>query len=259
MSSENTASNFGEYADFYDLFYAGKDYRAECDYIKTIAGTYAEGPVRSLLDIGCGTGGHALIWAEDGLEITGMDRSPGMLQQAMKKAQHLHRNPSFLEGDIRDFNLGRTFDVVTAMFAVMSYQTATGDILAALRSVRGHLERGGVFLFDAWFGPGVLSDPPQDRVGSFRKGNVEILRTARPHRDRVRHVVEIHYDILCIEDDKILRRIREVHPMRYFFPYEIAEYASRTGFELIHRESFMKQEENVRVSDWNVLFVLRAV
>jgi SAM-dependent methyltransferase len=182
-----------------------------------------------------------------------------MLHQAMKKAQHLNGSVSFLEGDATNFNLERKFDAVTAMFAVMSYQTAGEDILAALHSVRRHLERGGLFLFDAWSGPGVLSDPPRDRVSSFRKGELEILRTVKPEHDASRHVVDVRYDILCIKGDNIIKRIREVHPMRYFFPQEIADYASRTGFELICSEPFMKQEESLRISDWNVLFVLRAV
>jgi ubiquinone/menaquinone biosynthesis C-methylase UbiE len=259
MRSGNNVPNFNDYADFYDLFYAEKDYRAECDYIRTVADTYAERPLRKLLDVGCGTGAHALLWAQDGLEITGLDRSPPMLQRARKKARDMQCKVTFREGDARNFNLERKFDAVTAMFAVMSYQTAVEDILAALHSVRRHLERSGLFLFDSWSGPGVLSDPPHDRVSSFRKGDMEILRTVKPEHDVSRHVVDVHYDILCIKGDKILKRIREVHPMRYFFPQEVAEYASRAGFELIHSEPFMKQEEGPGSSDWNALFVLRAV
>jgi len=252
-------TNFKDYADLYDLFYAEKDYRAECTYIMKIAEKYSINPVRKLLDVGCGTGGHALVWAQEGMEVAGLDRSPQMLLNAQRKAQELKLNVPFLEGNVREFDLEKKFDVVTALFAVMSYQTATEDILASLSSVRGHLERGGLFLFDVWSGPGVLSDPPHDRVSSFWRGNFEILRTVRPTHDVSRHVFEIHYDILCIEGDKILKRIREVHSMRYFFPQEVADYASRSCFKLISSGSFMKHDEILRVNDWNVLFVLSAV
>ncbi|NJD54866.1 MAG: class I SAM-dependent methyltransferase, partial [Nitrospirae bacterium] len=220
-------TNFDDYADLYDLFYRDKDYRAECSYIKALADNYAGRPVGSLLDIGCGTGGHALVWAKAGLDVTGLDRSDRMLMHAREKARKAGLNVPFLEGDVRGFDLGKKFDAITAMFAVMSYQTATEDILSALCSVRKHLDPAGLFFFDAWSGPGVLSDPPHDRVSSFLRGSMEILRTVKPVHDVSRHVVDVHYDILCIEGERIMKRVRETHPMRYFFPQEIADYASR--------------------------------
>ncbi|HDZ62803.1 MAG TPA: class I SAM-dependent methyltransferase [Nitrospirae bacterium] len=252
-------SVFENYADLYDLFYSDKDYRAECDYVIDLTEKYSKGPVRSILDIGCGTGGHALTWAQDGLQVMGLDRSIKMLIHARKKAEEMKISLPFVEGDIRDFDLGKKFDAVTAMFAVMSYQTYTEDILSSLRSVRRHLEPGGLFLFDAWSGPGVLSNPPRERVSSFWKENTEILRTVQPEHDVNRHIVEVHYDILCIKDDKIVQRIKEIHPMRYLFHREVADYAEETGFEMVACKPFMKQEETLRVNDWNVMFVLKAV
>jgi SAM-dependent methyltransferase len=250
---------FNDYAEFYDLFYGEKDYQGECRYVIELARKHSERPVKSLLDIGCGTGGHALLWAKDGIEVSGLDRSPEMLVYAREKAKRTGCSVSFHEGDIRGFDMKRKFDLAVAMFAVLSYQNSTEDVLSALLSVRRHLDTGGLFLFDAWSGPGVLSDPPLERVGSFVKGDVEIIRTVKPEHDVSNHVVNVNYDILCIKGDRVIKRIKEIHPMRYFFPQEMADLASRCEFEVIAVEPFMRPDEGLRVDDWNAMFALRAM
>ena len=116
---------FNDYANMYDLFYKDKDYSAGCHYVIDLINKYSELPISSILDIGCGTGGHALIWAKDGIDVAGLDMSPTMLKYANEKVSELELPISFIEGDVRSFDIGRKFDAVTAMFAVMSYQTQT--------------------------------------------------------------------------------------------------------------------------------------
>lgn len=250
---------FEDYADLYDLFYSEKDYGAECNYIIELTGKYLESPVRSILDVGCGTGGHAFIWSQNGFDVTGLDLSSAMLTHARGKVKGLKPSISFHEGDVRNFDLGRKFDIVTAMFAVMSYQTATKDILSALHSVRKHLKKNGLFIFDAWSGPCVMSDPPRERVGYFEREEIEILRTVRTDHDISIHLVSVHYDILCIFGDRVVKRIQETHRMRYFFPQEVDDYASRTGFKVMSCEPFMGQGDDLRIKDWNATFILKAV
>jgi ubiquinone/menaquinone biosynthesis C-methylase UbiE len=54
------------YASAYDAFYADKDYNAECDLIEGAFRRHATQPVSSVLDLGCGTGNHALRLARRG-------------------------------------------------------------------------------------------------------------------------------------------------------------------------------------------------
>jgi len=51
---------FNAYASSYDGLYRDKDYEAECDFLEQIFARYARAPIRTILDLGCGTGGHAL-------------------------------------------------------------------------------------------------------------------------------------------------------------------------------------------------------
>jgi predicted TPR repeat methyltransferase len=72
------------YANQYDRLYRDKDYAAECDFLETLFAQAAT-PVRRILDLGCGTGGHALPLAQRGLHVTGVDLSAGMLAFAQTR------------------------------------------------------------------------------------------------------------------------------------------------------------------------------
>jgi len=62
-----------DYASAYDFLYQDKDYEKECDFIESIFVRYS-GNVKRVLDLGCGTGGHALILVRRGYHIVGVDR-----------------------------------------------------------------------------------------------------------------------------------------------------------------------------------------
>src|SRR5262245_26344683 len=138
-----------DFARYYDLLYSDKDYEAECDLIETLF-REANTPVRSLLDVGCGTGGHALILAGRGYEVCGVDRSEPMLQIAQQRAHVMQRTVDWKRADIRTLDLGRRFDACCALFAVLSFQIHNVDIRSALRALRRHIEPRGLLVADVW-------------------------------------------------------------------------------------------------------------
>lgn len=68
-----------EYAGAYDTLYKHKDYEAECDLIEGLLKLHGHEASKSILDLGCGTGNHAVILARRGYEVAGVEhdsRSP---------------------------------------------------------------------------------------------------------------------------------------------------------------------------------------
>lgn len=66
-----------------------------------------------VLDIGCGTGEHALMAAQRGLEAIGIDSSPRAIEIAKRKARERGLNVRFLVHNALDLaSIGEQFDTV---------------------------------------------------------------------------------------------------------------------------------------------------
>lgn len=136
---------FSEYSDYYDLYYAEKDYAAEADFVLELASRFGVKP-QNLLDMGCGTGRHLVEFVKRGLKCDGFDLSTEMPSQASKRLAGTDVDLS--EGNITNFENGKQYDLVVAMFAVMGYLIDNEHLLAGLHTARKHLRPEGVFIFD---------------------------------------------------------------------------------------------------------------
>jgi SAM-dependent methyltransferase len=249
---------FAAYASFYDALYRDKDYAGECDDLERIFGRFAASPVRQLLDLGCGTGGHAIILASRGYRVTGVDRSAQMLEIARAKGQGQGVAIKFEEGDIRTWRAARTWDAAIAMFAVVSYQVDHADVAAVIENARRHLAPRGLFIFDVWFGAGIVNDPPGERTKRAQDHGHDIIRHASSELDLPRQTVDVHYSITDVNGQGTVRRVRETHRMRFFFPNELELLLSAGGFRLVHLCPFGFLDEPVRRDTWNATVVAQA-
>jgi SAM-dependent methyltransferase len=255
---------FGQpYAHQYDALYGEKDYPAECDAIEELFRRHGTGPIRSLLDLGCGTGTHALTFARRGFDVTGVDRSPAMLEIARRKADETDARliavpPAFVEGDIRTARIGQTFDAVLMLFAVLGYQTTDGDVAAAMRMVAAHLKPGGLFVCDLWFGPAVLAIGTSDRLKVIEVSDGQLHRTSSGAIDRAHHTCRVDFKTWRVVRDRVVDESAESHTMRYFFEPELREFFDDAGLDLCAVHPF--DDLNARPGDtsWNVWVCGRA-
>ena len=221
---------FAHYARYYDLLYAGKDYAAETGFVHDRLRAL-KAPGSRLLELGCGTGRHALALAGLGWEVTGVDLSPGMIVQARRRAGTGRKKPVFQVGDMGTVRCGRTFDAVISLFHVMGYQTTNDGLAASLRTAAVHLPPGGVFFFDFWFGPAVLTDRPSTRIKRFEDDRIAVTRISEPVMEVARNLVNVGFDVL-VEDKRThkVHRIVETHRVRYFFLPELEQALATAGF-----------------------------
>lgn len=249
----------GCYAGVYDTLYQDKDYGAECEFLEQIFADYAPFFVHTVLDLGCGTGGHVLLLAGEDYIVTGVDRSEAMLTEARWKAAAQRVSCDFIQGDIRDLDLGCTYDVVIAMFAVVSYQTTNESLEDTFLTAQQHLKPGGLFIFDCWYGPAVLMQRPTNQCKAVESDGERIVRYTSPVLDVSQHTVRVDYEVLRMEGDLILERANESHLMRFLFPQEIKYYLNNTGFKLLRLCPFMDLEREPAEHDWNVTVIAEAV
>ncbi len=257
-------SAFAAYSRYYDLMYRDKNYATEAEYVSRLLRKHAP-DAKVLLDIGCGTGAHARELAGDGYIVHGLDMSEGMLERAHAMRATLPSDLSsrltFTRGDARNFHLGRKFDAVVSLFHVMSYQTSNKDLLAAFASARKHLAAGGVFIFDCWYGPAVLTDRPRTITKDFHENSLTLSRLSEPVLDAERNVVEVHYTLRVAGDAAGAgaaggNTIRERHDMRYLFTPEVEMMLAANGLALLESREWMSDREP-GFQSWNVCYVAR--
>jgi SAM-dependent methyltransferase len=251
---------FRGYAKFYDRLYADKDYVAECRFLERVFAKNGVTHGASVLDLGCGTGGHLIPMARSGYDVTGVDRSREMISIAEAKTLSEGLTPSLLVADVRDLALGRTFDAVVAMFAVVGYQLSNRDLASMFSVARDHLDVGGLFVFDAWFGPAVLTEKPEVKRKMIPLDDGETLvRVATPTLDVIAQTVRVDYTLEREGAGGSVHEVAESHTVRFLFAQEVAYFLEVAGFEVSGLMPFMREGEVPTSQDWNVTWVARAV
>lgn len=219
---------FNLYSQYYDLIYYSKDYSAEAKIVFDKIGI----PSPKLLELGCGSGGHAAEFSELGCSITGLDLSESMVALANEK-----KIPNFIaqQANIEHFELNDQYDATISMFHVMSYLTENESVLSCLKSVYQHLKHGGVFIFDFWFAPAVYHQGFEQRIKTFDNNRIKVTRVSRTILDINKNVGNVGFDIFVESkiDQNQTQRIVEQHPMRFFSIPEIQNFAAQTGFEVV--------------------------
>jgi len=239
------------------LLYNKKDYEAECKYLQRIFRDYAEFPIKTVLDLGCGTGKHCFILNKMGYRINGVDISPNMIAIAKKKAKDGICPIDFTVGDIRTVLLHRQFDAAISMFSVIGYQNSQKDITATFMNVARHLKAGGLFIFDCWHGPAVLHQKPAQKFKIIEDGSNQIMRFVSPLLDPSMRIVEVTFKIMNIQRNRLVDDVIEIHRVRYFFLNELKIFCQRAGFLILETTPFMKRHRKPGIEDWNITVVAR--
>ncbi|MCP2167710.1 class I SAM-dependent DNA methyltransferase [Goodfellowiella coeruleoviolacea] len=138
------------HAEVYEdiLVSRGKDWAAEAALITRLVREHRP-DAGSLLDVACGTGVHLQSFRTEFPDVAGVDASPAMLDRA---AARLPDVPLTL-GDMREFDLGRTFDAVTCLCFAIGYMTTTAELGRAIGRMAAHVRPGGVLVVEPWWFP----------------------------------------------------------------------------------------------------------
>ena len=250
---------FAQYSKVYDLIYADKPYGAEVDYLEALFRRYRAGPVRSVLDIACGTGSHVNELARRGYTCAGSDLSQDMIRHARAKAAEAGLTVDYQTAPMQSWSDGAPrHDAVLCMFSAIDYLPDCASLKATLAGVRARLAPGGLFIFDFWNGLEASRAFSPVRVRECRNGEDWLLRISRSTHDPLRHTILVQFEILLFQSDRLVSRFIEEHPMRYYYPREMEERLADAGLEFLHVCPFLEADSPLRPTDWNVSMVARA-
>jgi len=251
---------FDAYARYYDLLYRDKDYAGESEYIAAHIRKQAP-QAKRILELGCGTGAHAEHLARMGYTVHGVDMSKAMLARAEARKATLPPEVatrlSFSLGDVRTVRTGETYAAVISLFHVMSYQASNVDLVAAFETASVHLQQGGIFLFDFWYGPAVLLQKPEVRVKRLENDEIKVTRIAEPVMHVNENVVDVNYQV-WIEDNEsgAVEQVLETHKMRYLFLPEIKRLLDFHELVILEVSEWLTDNPPGEKS-WGVLAVTR--
>lgn len=250
---------FNAYAKYYDLLYRDKDYQKETDYIVKIIRKYKPDS-ETVLDLGSGTGRHDLLLSRKGYKTTGVELSENMYSAACKLLKEKANKESdliFHNDDIRNVRLRKKYDVIISLFHVINYQTTNKDLDSVFRTVKKHIKKDGLFIFDFWYGPAVLSDRPVRKSRIIEEGEYKIIRETIPGMRINENLAVINF-LIEVKDKKsgIKDKFKETHKMRYLFLPELELIFEKHKLTKIHTEEWMTGK-SISDKTWYGMAVLK--
>jgi SAM-dependent methyltransferase len=251
------------YSLAYDALYRDKAYVSECDFLEAAMKRYGSGGQRKILDLGCGTGAHAIELARRAYMVRGVDLSPDMLSIARAKcaaaaSQGEQLDAEFVEGNIAVARVGSDFDVAIMMFAVLGYINDLADLAAVLSNVRGQLRHEGLLIADFWYGPAVLTQRPGDRVRIFNLDGRRLVRATHTDLDTFAQVARVKFTLFDWNSEHGLQVNEELHQMRYFFAPELTYLCASAGLSIRALCAFPSLGEAATESTWNAALIAQA-
>jgi SAM-dependent methyltransferase len=236
-------ADYDEYGLIADLYDHVVPYRERDDVAFFVeAAKELEGPV---LEIGCGTGRVLIPTARAGIDIVGLDLSPRMLgvcrERLRTEPEAVQSQVELVQGDMRDFDLGRAFNLVTIPFRPFQHLVSVEDQMSCLECVHRHLVHRGVVILDL-FNPSLdflVNRPTGEEIEPEPEFSMsDGRRVVRRHRivshDRLRQTNQVELIYYVTHPDGREERLVHGFPMRYLFRYEAEHLLARAGFETVH-------------------------
>ncbi len=212
---------YNELARYYDVLYARKDYREEAARLSLLIGKYAGSGGRELLEVACGTGGHARYLKKD-FSVLATDASPGMLEVARRNI----RGVAFRQADMMTLYLGKLFDAIGCLFSSIAYEKTYANLGRTLRNFSRHLKPGGVVLIEPWFA-GSTYKAGMPHVTTSTSGKLTVTRLSVGKLQR--NVSILDMSLMILEKGKPPRYVVDRHELALFEPDRFLDLMSRAG------------------------------
>ena len=137
-------AQYQDFAYVYDrLMHGDIDYDKWCDYIENLFTLHGVSP-DTLCELACGTGNMTCRMEKRGYKITASDISSDMLSIASEKLN----DTELIRSDMSKLALPEKYDAFLCMIDGINYVITPKAVLDTFKTVKSHLNDGGVFVFD---------------------------------------------------------------------------------------------------------------
>lgn len=228
--SVSEATPYAHLAPYYEELSETRDWDAWIAFIQAVLQEVHGNRTLRLLDAACGTGRIAVGLMSMGHQVTGVDVSRAMLEQAGEKARAFGLELPLYHRDLRHLQLAAEFDGALCLCDSLNYITEYNEFILALKNIAESLKPGGVFLFDVntpWkleYVYGAYTYAEHHDAFSYIWEN---------EYDPLRRMVTMHLTFFLRQDDGLYSRVDEQHVQRAYTHQEVVSALEGAGLELI--------------------------
>ena len=226
---------YREFALVYDEMMLELNYPAWVEYVLFLYKNYTtfseKAPVRSLLDLACGTGSFMALMKKKGWKVTGVDQSPSMLAIAEDKLRRAKGDYRLFAQDIRELALDEQFPLITCLCDSLNYLLLYGDLQQVFVHIYRHLLPGGIAVADfntEYKYREILGD---NTFCSVFENSAYIWAN---YLEPAARLCRMEIDFFARERGDLFRHFRETHWQRWYEPAEIEEAAQKAGFSRVY-------------------------
>ena len=218
--------------DNFSLVYDGlmydADYKKRTAYLLKLFKKYGKKPTL-LLDVACGTGGFSNEFAQNGIEVIGIDMSEEMLSVAREKSAEMGLDVLYLCQKAEELDLYGTVDGAICCLDSLNHITDYRDFCKAIERVSLFLEPDSLFIFDLntqYKHERVLAD----NVFVIENENVYCVWVNK-YKEK-NSVVDINLDFF-IEEDGLYERFSENFSERAYNSDEVSAALENAGLQVV--------------------------
>jgi len=190
-----------DFVYYYDLF---KDEKSYVDTVNKVVSLFKKHEVKSVLDIGCGTGKIDELLKDRGYEILGIDNSKEMIEHAQRNYPEI----VFIQMDAETFKLDNKFDAIIALDSVLTFLIKEGAFEEAIKNIVEHMKQGGILFFNTGFTEKLI---PKDFTDNFTKEVKKEGINYEKQYSMKRQGNLLVTNIKIIENDKVIIEEEHIH------------------------------------------------
>ncbi len=128
-------------AKYYDLLVVKKDIQKEIEFLGKV---FKKFHVKSVLDVGCGTGLHLIPLKRLKYNAEGLDLSTNMLKEAKKKNKNIKLYPQ----DMSNFSINKQYSAIICLSSTLISVPNFTLVKKTLKRMYIHLKPRGILLLD---------------------------------------------------------------------------------------------------------------
>jgi SAM-dependent methyltransferase len=230
---------FSVIAQFYDYVVPYRERRDVGFFVEL-----AQQACGAVLEIGCGTGRVLIPMAQVASEVVGLDASPAMLAvchgKLARESADVQAKVKLVEADMRNFELYRTFRLITLPFRPFQHLITVEDQRACLQAIHRHLTEDGKLVLDLFNPslPGLLGDERfleelnREPAFSMPDGRKVLRRHHVLSCDLFNQTQDVEQSYRVTYADGHEERFVQHFKLRHFFRFEVEHLLARSGFEV---------------------------